>query len=114
MAPAQMAAPHGEDAPPAMRLVVLASSSLPVGDGYEVGAVPVTFGRAEDNALVLVGDDYASAHHARLESGRDGVWLVDLDSTNGTWVNDEQLEGRRRLNAGDVIRIGRSELRLER
>jgi pSer/pThr/pTyr-binding forkhead associated (FHA) protein len=114
MAPAQAHAPHEEGAESPARLVVLASSSLPVGEAFEAGPVPLTLGRADDNVVALAGDDYASAHHARIEAGRDGVWLVDLDSTNGTWVNDGLLDGRGRLRAGDVVRIGRTELRLER
>ncbi len=63
---------------------------------------------------MLDDDDFASAHHARIESSREGVWIVDLDSTNGTWVNDERMNGRRKLQEGDVVRIGRTELRFER
>jgi pSer/pThr/pTyr-binding forkhead associated (FHA) protein len=116
MAPAQARALTGgadQSAGPA-RLMVLASPSLQPGTVLEVGPVPVTVGRSDDNAASLGKDDYASGHHARVEAGRDGVWVVDLDSTNGTWVNGEQLEGRRRLHDGDVVRIGQTELRFER
>jgi hypothetical protein len=116
MAPAQVRAAMGAAAPaeePA-RLEVLVSPSLEVGSSLEVGPVAVTIGRAGDNALSLSKDDYASAHHARVEAARDGVWIVDLDSTNGTWVNGERLGGRRRLHRGDTIRIGQTELRFAR
>ena len=49
-----------------------------------------------------------------IESGRDGVWVTDLDSTNGTFVNGERVDGRRRLREGDLVRIGETELRYER
>jgi pSer/pThr/pTyr-binding forkhead associated (FHA) protein len=75
--------------------------------------VPLTVGRGDDNSVALRGDEFASAHHARLEALRDGVWLVDLGSTNGTLVNGAPIDGRRRLRSGDVIRIGDTELRLE-
>ncbi len=96
------------------RLVVLASPSLEPGRAFETGPVALTFGRSDENAGVLSGDDYASARHARVEAHRDGVWLLDLGSTNGTWVNGERMDGRRRLRDGDVVRIGQTELRFER
>ena len=114
LAPEQARAITGEPPPAPARLLVVASPSLEHGTVFEPGPVALTFGRAGDNTGVLDGDDYASTHHARVEATRDGVWLVDLGSTNGTWVNGEQLDGRRRLHDGDVVRIGQTELRYER
>ncbi len=76
--------------------------------------MPLTIGRAADNAVVLDGDDFASGHHARIESQRDGVWILDLNSTNGTLVNGSRLDGRRQLREGDVVQIGDTEFRFER
>ena len=114
LAPEQARAITGEPPPAPARLLVVSSPSLEPGTAFEPGPVALTFGRAGDNTAVLDGDDYASTHHARVEASRDGVWLVDLGSTNGTWVNGEQLDGRRRLQDGDVVRIGQTELRYER
>ena len=115
MAPAQVRgtplAAAGSVAP--ARVVVFSSPSVPVGSGYDVGPVPVTIGRADENTITLDGDEYASGHHARIESGRDGIWLHDLHSTNGTSVNGEPVEGRRRLHEGDLVRVGETELRFE-
>jgi hypothetical protein len=114
LAPEQARAITGEPPPAPARLLVASSPSLERGTVFEPGPVALTFGRAGDNTAVLDGDDYASTHHARVEASRDGVWLVDLGSTNGTWVNGEQLDGRHRLHDGDVVRIGQTELRYER
>ena len=97
-----------------LALVVVRSPVLPLGQRHDTGAVPVTVGRAGDNTLALDGDEYASSHHARIETGRDGVWVHDLQSTNGTFVNGEQVNGRARLREGDTVRVGETELRLER
>jgi pSer/pThr/pTyr-binding forkhead associated (FHA) protein len=94
-------------------LVVVTSPVLSPGARFETGAVPITIGRAADNALALDGDEYASGHHARVELHRDGVWVHDLDSTNGTFVNGERVEGRRRLLPGDDLQVGETALRLE-
>jgi len=73
--------------------------------------VPLTAGRAAGNSIVLPSDNFASARHARFEAVHDAVSLVDLGSTNGTFVNGERIDGRRRLRDGDVVKIGETELR---
>ena len=113
MAPAQVAqanASCSRNVGGPARLVVISSSSVPIGSGHDVGPVPVTIGRSDENTITLDGDEYASGHHARIEAGRDGVWLHDLHSTNGTSVNGEPVEGRRRLHEGDLVRVGETEL----
>jgi pSer/pThr/pTyr-binding forkhead associated (FHA) protein len=114
MAPAQVAQARAEAGLVPGRLVVTRSRVVPVGKVVEAGPVPTTIGRSDDNVLVLDGDDYASAHHARVESGLDGTWVVDLGSTNGTYVNGERIEGRRRLHEGDLLQVGDTELAFER
>ena len=115
LAPAQGRASAPPDAPARVgRLVVVESPTLASGRAFEAGPVPLTIGRAGDNTAVLDGDEYASAQHARVEAQRDGVWILDLGSTNGTWVNGERMDGRHRLRDGDTVRIGETQLRFER
>lgn len=113
MAPAQVAQARAEAGIGPGQLVVTRSRVVPVGTVVEAGPVPTTIGRSEENVLVLDGDDYASARHARVESGLDGTWVIDLGSTNGTYVNGERIEGRRRLHVGDLLQIGDTELRFQ-
>jgi pSer/pThr/pTyr-binding forkhead associated (FHA) protein len=96
------------------RLVVVESSALQEGDIYTIDSNALTVGRGGDNDLPLDGDDYASSHHARFEPRRDGVYVEDTGSTNGTFVNGIRLTGDRRLVAGDVVRIGETDLRFEK
>jgi len=112
LAPSQLAAEHAS--PSGGKLVVEQSKALKTGRSFTTGAVPVTIGRAEDNTIALPGDEFASGHHARIESQRDGVWILDLGSTNGTFVNGARLDGRRLLREGDMVQIGDTELRFER
>lgn len=114
MAPAQVANARAEAGIVPGQLVVTRSKVVPVGKTVEAGPVPTTIGRTEDNVLVLDGDDYASGRHARVESGLDGTWVIDLGSTNGTYVNGERIEGRTRLHEGDLLQVGDTELRFER
>ena len=98
---------------PHARLVVDSSGSLEAGASFDLGSQPVTIGRSEENAIRLSDDPFASARHASIEPLRNGVWVVDLGSTNGTYVNGDRLDGRRLLREGDVVRVGETELRLE-
>ena len=105
----------GSDGPaPSGRLVVVESPALEAGAVYDTGAVPVTLGRSADNTVALARDEFASSRHARVEAQRDGVWLFDVGSTNGTYVNGHRIDGRVRLNPGDVVKVGGTELRYER
>jgi hypothetical protein len=95
------------------RLVVVKSPALPTDEEWELDTSPLTFGRSAKNDVDLGRDEYASSRHARIEPRRDGVWLEDVGSTNGTYLNGARLTGPKRLAAGDVVRIGETELRYE-
>jgi hypothetical protein len=106
----------GRAAPPvrrAARLVVQRSPALEQGTEVEIESVPVTIGRGGQNDVPLDVDEFASASHARVEARADGVWVQDLGSTNGTFVNGARVEGARKLSPGDVLRVGETDLRLE-
>ncbi len=96
-----------------VRLVVQRSPSLEAGAEFEIDSAPVTVGRGGQNDLVLDGDEFASARHARIEARGDGVWVQDLDSTNGTFVNGDRVVGAERMSPGDILRIGETDLRVE-
>lgn len=94
-------------------LVVLRSPALVEGERHQLNSAPVTIGRGHENDLPLDADEFASAQHARVEPRRDGVWLQDIGSTNGTFLNGSQVSQPRRLTPGDVIRVGETDLRFE-
>ena len=95
------------------RLVVLKSPILDEGEVVTLDSNALRVGRGADNDLSVDGDEYASAHHARFEPRRDGVYVEDAGSTNGTFVNGIRLTRERRLATGDVVRIGETDLRFE-
>ena len=96
------------------QLVVLRSPALREGEVRVLDSRAVTLGRAPQNDIKLDADDYASARHARIEPRRDGVWVEDIGSTNGTFLNGIKLTRARKLAPGDVVRVGETELRYER
>ena len=67
-------------------------------------------GREPDNDVV-VDEDSVSGRHARVLPREGRWWIEDLDSTNGTLVNDDQVRGTRPLKPGDLIQLGRVSLR---
>jgi FHA domain len=95
------------------KLVVIKSPALGEGDHWELDSSPLTFGRSSQNDVQLKRDEYASSNHARIEPRRDGVWLEDVGSTNGTYLNGIRLTSPKKLASGDVVRIGETELRYE-
>jgi FHA domain-containing protein len=110
--PALAGGPIGQAIRPG-RLVVVHSDVLPAGEEYELDAAALTIGRGAQNDVALDGDEFASARHVRVEPRRDGVWVHDLGSTNGTHVNGIRIDRPRKLVTGDVIRVGDTELRFE-
>jgi hypothetical protein len=88
------------------RLVVERAAGHPDGIAYslEQGA---TLGRGD--VEIRLEDPFASTRHARIERQGSVLVLEDLGSTNGTYLNEEPLDGPRPLHHGDRIRIGDSE-----
>lgn len=97
---------------PSARLLVVDSPVLRQGSTIEVGG-PTIIGRDAGCGIRLERDDFASARHARIEPQPDGLRIEDLGSTNGTFVNDSRITDPRRLSAGDVVRIGATELQVQ-
>jgi hypothetical protein len=95
------------------KLRVLQSPALTVGHTIGIDSAPIQVGRGGQNDIAIERDEFASSNHARFTARRDGVWLEDVGSTNGTFVNGEQVGEPRRLQPGDVVRIGETDLRFE-
>jgi hypothetical protein len=95
------------------RLVVISSPTFQDGEIFTLDSHPLTIGRAVNNDVSMPDDEYASGRHARFEPRRDGVYVEDIGSTNGTFVNGIRLTRERKLTPGDVIRVGETDLRFE-
>jgi hypothetical protein len=113
LAPEAGAAIRAAHVGPTGRLVVVKSPALDAGSDVVLNSAPLTVGRGEQNDVELEGDEFASAEHARFDPRRDGVWVIDVGSTNGTYVNGARIQRPRKLAVGDVVRIGQTDLRFE-
>jgi FHA domain len=66
----------------------------------------LTIGRSLGCGVPTPDDIYASTLHARLFRRKDQLWVEDLGSTNGTYVNSERIAQAHRLAKGDVLQAG--------
>ncbi|MEP7223349.1 MAG: FHA domain-containing protein [Actinomycetota bacterium] len=110
---AEAAALRAELAVRPAQLLVVTSPELAVGSTIELSA-PAVVGRDAGSGIRLARDEFVSARHARIEPRPDGIWIEDLGSTNGTHINGARLRGVRALRPGDVVRIGETELQVQR
>lgn len=67
--------------------------------------VAVTVGRGGDCDL-QISDTYLSGRHARFANDDGDLTVEDLESTNGTYVNQEIVHGRLLLEKGDIVQVG--------
>ena len=81
------------------------------GQTYTLSNV-LNIGRVEDNDIVITDDSFISSHHARIEVRPEGVWVVDLQSTNGSFVNGQRLASERSVRKGDRIQVGSTVLEM--
>jgi hypothetical protein len=94
---------------PMAKLVVLTEGLT--GLSYELKADKTTVGRVEDNTFQIIEASVSSHHCEVLQKGSD-FFVRDLKSTNGTFVNGEQVT-EAALKPGQILRLGQVEMRLE-
>jgi pSer/pThr/pTyr-binding forkhead associated (FHA) protein len=95
----------------APQLVVVAAKGYEPGVSWDIGRGAM-MGRS-DGAEIRVEDAFASSAHARIFLRGDLMYVEDMGSTNGTYLNGRQIKAPERLKMADVIRIGDSEYRYQ-
>jgi hypothetical protein len=103
--------PGGREPGTDASLVVLKGGGLEPGERFDLFG-GLTIGRSTE-ADVRIEDRFASGIHARLFSRSGGYYVEDMGSTNGTFLEDQQLQGESLLSDLEVIRIGDTEFRFE-
>ncbi|MBX9686562.1 MAG: FHA domain-containing protein [Candidatus Obscuribacterales bacterium] len=97
--------------PNANRLPVLVN--LSTLERFLLDGPSVTVGRGPSNMLILDSDEFVSNQHARIYWAEGGWWIEDLNSSNGTSVDDQIVSAPRKLAPGNVIKVGRTKFRIE-
>lgn len=91
---------------PAVPVLVVTSAGRLQGLEIRVDR-PLIIGRGKGVDMHIV-DETASDAHTRLEPSGDAIAVIDLQSTNGTFMNDIRIDGRATARRGDTLRIGRT------
>ena len=86
-------------------LVHIYPSGPDMGKRYPLQTETLVVGRG-DGSQIRLQDNSVSRSHCRIEPTKDGVYIVDTKSLNGTFVNDKPTRGAHLLHDGDYIRIG--------
>lgn len=90
-------------------LLIVSGSSE--GDFYLLGREPLILGRGEGCHVQIVDDAVSRRHLRILRGGEKAAYAVeDLDSANGTRVNDRPISGRTPLDDGDLIAVGHTQI----
>lgn len=82
------------------------------GESHDVPAGESVIGRDRACAIQIDADS-VSRHHARVRVTRDGTWVEDLGSKNGTWVEGERIHGEVALTDGATFKLGSEAVRVE-
>jgi hypothetical protein len=93
------------------RLEVVAAMNFAPGTVFQIGE-SATLGRT-GNADVPIEDPFASAAHARIFPRGQFMYIEDMGSTNGTYLNGRMLRRPEQLKVADSIRIGETEYRYQ-
>lgn len=86
-------------------VVIYTKQPTLLGKRFVLDEATMKVGRGADNEIVLDGDS-VSRRHAHFERRGDAWFVVDNESTNGTYCNDDQIKGHQQLRNGDRIKIG--------
>ena len=71
----------------------------------------LTMGRKDNNSIVL-SDQHVSGNHAKIVVRNDSLFIEDLNSTNGTYLNEKKISGKMKLANKDEIKIGSTILKI--
>lgn len=112
-APASSASPSGVKAGTMVVPIALAKApdltgvvlTAPSGNSHRLRGPSAVIGR-EPTAAVVLADPQVSSTHAQLSRSGEAVYVRDLGSAGGTWVNGEPVTVPRRLRSGDRLRVG--------
>ena len=91
--------------PPQITLTVQTGSMA--GQVFQLVSGSQTIGRVSGNQIVI-NDPTISRQHAQLTVQAEGVWIQDLGSSNGTFVNGQRITSSTWLKPGDSLQIGTS------
>lgn len=88
------------------------NSTLEVGSVIPIKGI-VTMGRKDENTIILT-EPFVSGNHAKLYTKNNNLYVEDLNSTNGVYVNNEKIEEKSKLDVEDEVKVGSAIFRVLR
>ncbi len=95
------------DQPRNLEAALVVIYGLDLGRKYDLSQEETIIGRSS-KANICVDQESVSRNHACITNTKKGVWITDLGSTNGTFINDDAVKGEQELRNGDLVKIGRT------
>jgi two-component system, cell cycle response regulator len=95
------------DRPLSLDAALVVIYGLDLGRKFDLKRNEIIIGRSS-KADICVDQEAVSRNHAQITNTKKGVRIKDLGSTNGTFINDEAVEGEREMRNGDLVKIGRT------
>lgn len=108
--PTPLAMPRAEDPRPELAVLEILNEGPAKGTRFPIRSALAHVGRGEHNDVRLA-DDSVSETHAKLQRRDDGWYVVDMSSTNGTYVGGTRIAGERRLEGTPDVRFGGMKMR---
>lgn len=81
------------------------------GKIFEFADFPISIGRMPNNNLNLPYDNYISRAHCSIITDGNNILIIDLKSTNGTFINKQRIESSVIMKSNDVITIGNTNIK---
>ncbi|HET7479841.1 MAG TPA: FHA domain-containing protein [Rubrobacteraceae bacterium] len=103
--------PPGKD--PVAELIVEDSAIIAPRTRFPIDSGTTSLGRSSASDIVLKSDDFASGKHAMLTRHGGLLYVEDVGSTNGTFVNGRKTVGATPLRSGDKVKVGSTTFRYE-
>ena len=93
-----------------MRIILNILDGPYAGKIFEFTDFPISIGRMPNNNLNLPHDNYISRAHCSIISDENNILIIDLKSTNGTFINKQRIESSVIMKSSDVITIGNTNI----
>lgn len=74
----------------------------------------IKIGRDKNNDFILPLDKFISRHHAKIKIKDNQIYLEDLKSTNGTFINEERISGEALLEKEQIFKLGLTYLKISK
>lgn len=95
-----------------MKVILQIINSPDDGKEFPLSKKENYIGRVSGNEIIIPNDNQISRRHSKIELKNQEVWLEDMDSRNGTFVNNERLEEPYLLSPQEIFRVGKTYLQV--